>query len=175
VNLVGWADGAWADGSWVEASWGEGAEEPHGVESQLSAGIVTPDSTTALTGVEMLSGIGTLVASEGDAPVVVETEIVTGRSGRRRYRIIADPDILEEQLAVEEKKVEKDKKKLKILIKRVDSPNVEGILYQQIQEKVEKLEAKIDDRMEKIAQLMLAIQVGLDEQDDDEEEVLLMS
>jgi hypothetical protein len=106
------------------------------------------------------------------APVVTPQRAV---SGRRRYRIIEDPDRLEEQLRVEEKKVEKEKKKLKILIKRVESPNVEGVLYQQIQAKVEKLEAKIDERMEKIVGLLLAIQVGLDEQDDDEEEVLLMS
>jgi hypothetical protein len=96
-------------------------------------------------------------------------------SGRRRYRIIEDPERLQEELRVEEKKVEVAKKKLRILIKRVESPNVEGVLYQQIQAKVEKLEAKIDDRMERISGLMLAIQVGMDEQDDDEEELLLMS
>jgi hypothetical protein len=110
----------------------------------------------------------------GDA---VEAAAVSERSSRsrRRYRIIEDPDRLEEELRVEEKKVEKEKKKLKILIKRVESTNVEGVLYQQIQAKVEKLEAKIDDRMERISGLMLAIQVGMDEQDDDEEELLLMS
>jgi hypothetical protein len=64
---------------------------------------------------------------------------------------------------------------LRVLIKRSESPNVEGVLYQQIQEKIDKLESKIDDRLEKIAGLMLSIQVALDEQDDDEEEVLLMS
>jgi hypothetical protein len=147
----------------------------HGIESQVSAGTLTPESTAALTGVEMSSGIGTLVADDGSSPPVVEeTAVARGRSGRR-YRIIEDPDLLQEELRVEEKKVEVQKKKLRILIKRVESPNVEGVLYQQIQEKIERLEAKIDDRLEKIAGLMLAIQVGLDEQDDDEEEVLLMS
>jgi hypothetical protein len=115
------------------------------------------------------------------APTVTGSDVVAapaaesrGRSGRR-YRIIEDPDKLEEELRVEEKKVEVEKKKLRVLIKRSESPNVEGVLYQQIQEKIEKLEAKVDDRLEKIAGLMLAIQVALDEQDDDEEEVLLMS
>jgi hypothetical protein len=108
------------------------------------------------------------------SPVVTTQRAVSGRR-HRRYRIIEDPDLLQEELKVEEKKVEVEKKKLRVLIKRSDSPNVEGVLYQQIQEKIEKLEAKIDDRLEKIAGLMLAIQVALDEQDDDEEEVLLMS
>jgi hypothetical protein len=108
------------------------------------------------------------------APAVTPQSAVSGRR-HRRYRIIEDPDKLEELVCVEEKKVEVEKRKLRVLIKRSESPNVEGVLYQQIQEKIEKLEAKIDDRLEKIAGLMLAIQVALDEQDDDEEEVLLMS
>jgi hypothetical protein len=148
----------------------------HGIESQVSAGTLTPESTAALTGVEMSSGIGELVADDGGSPPVVEeTAVVVGGRSGRRYRIIEDPDLIQEEIRVEEKKVEVEKKKLRVLIKRSESPNVEGVLYQQIQEKIEKLEAKIDDRLEKIAGLMLAIQVGLDEQDDDEEEVLLMS
>jgi hypothetical protein len=134
-----------------------------------SSGQTVTPSAASLT----LSSFAPTVTATGAQPApAVESR---GRSGRRRYRIIEDPDRLEEELRVEEKKVEKEKKKLKILIKRVESPNVEGVLYQQIQAKVEKLEAKIDDRMERISGLMLAIQVGLDEQDDDEEEVLLMS
>jgi hypothetical protein len=114
---------------------------------------------------------------EPPAPAPVATTTQQAVSGRRhrRYRIIEDPDLIQEEIKVEEKKVEVEKKKLRVLIKRSESPNVEGVLYQQIQEKIEKLEAKIDDRLEKIAGLMLSIQVALDEQDDDEEEVLLMS
>jgi hypothetical protein len=117
------------------------------------------------------------------APTVTGSDVVAapaaessgrGRSGRR-YRIIEDPDRIEEEIRVEEKKVEVEKKKLRVLIKRSESPNVEGVLYQQIQEKIEKLEAKIDDRLERIAGLMLAIQVGLDEEDDEEEEIFLLS
>jgi hypothetical protein len=102
------------------------------------------------------------------------TTTTTARGGRR-YRIIEDPDLIQEEIKVEEKKVEVEKRKLRVLIKRSESPNVEGVLYQQIQEKIEKLEAKIDDRLEKIAGLMLSIQVALDEQDDDEEEIFLLS
>jgi hypothetical protein len=143
-----------------------------GSASTSAAGTVVPSSTAPLLGGEVTVSDGEITSDGGDA--VAEVVQQRGRSGRRRYRIFEDPDRLEEQLRVEEKKVEKEKKKLKILINRVESPNVEGVLYQQIQAKVEKLEAKIDDRMEKIVGLLLAIQVGIDEQDD-EEEVFLMS
>jgi hypothetical protein len=141
---------------------------------------MTADSTVGRVGTGDLISQDSVIDGSGTnsgAPEVVAVEVVerAKSSPRRRYRIIEDPDLLQEELRVEEKKVEVEKKKLRVLIKKSDSPNVEGVLYQQIQEKIEKLEAKIDDRLEKIAGLMLSIQVSLDEQDDDEEEVLLMS
>jgi hypothetical protein len=143
-----------------------------GEASNSAAGTLTPSSDVPVLGEQFLAEAGDLVAEGGDVAAPAAPQ--GGRRGRR-YRIIEDPDLLCEELVVEEKKVEVEKKKLRVLIKRSESPNVEGVLYQQIQEKIEKLEAKIDDRLEKIAGLMLAIQVALDEQDDDEEEVLLMS
>lgn len=106
-----------------------------------------------------------------ETPPVVVTE-TRGRSGRR-YRVIEDPDLLCAELEKEEKVVAKQKKQLTILVSK--SPKLEGALYRQVEEKIHVLEAKIDDRMQRIAELMFAIQVALDEQDDDEEEVLLMS
>jgi hypothetical protein len=139
---------------------------------------MTAESTVARVGTGELISQDSVIAGSGTSSAIPEVAEVVERaksSPRKRYRIIEDPDLLQEELRVEEKKVEVEKKKLRILIKRVESPNVEGVLYQQIQEKIEKLEAKIDDRLEKIAGLMLAIQVGLDEQDDEEEEIFLLS
>jgi hypothetical protein len=161
MNLQGWANAAWADGSWVPESWGDpgGMDLTHWQSGVWEAGSWVPESW----------GDG----EEPPAPAVVTPERAVSGRRHRRYRIIEDHDLLQEELRVEEKKVEVEKKKLRVLVKRSESPNVEGVLYQQIQAKVEKLEAKIDDRMEKIAGLMLAIQVGLDEEDDDEEVLLL--
>lgn len=89
----------------------------------------------------------------------------------RRYRVIEDPDKIQEEIRVEEKKVEREKKRLVILTKRAAAPNVEGALYQQIQHKVEKLEAKIDERMERLALLI----ASLDMDDEDDEEMFLLS
>jgi hypothetical protein len=139
---------------------------------------MTAESTVARVSTGDLISQDAVIDGSGTSSALPEVSEVVERAKaapRKRYRIIEDPDLLQEELRVEEKKVEVAKKKLRILIKRSESPNVEGVLYQQIQEKIEKLEAKIDDRLEKIAGLMLAIQVGLDEQDDDEEEMLLLS
>jgi hypothetical protein len=155
-----------------------------GSDFTATGDLVAQSSAIAGDSVVGRTGTGDLVAqssviegsASSDADVVVE--VAAGRaasSPRRRYRIIEDPDLIQEEIKVEEKKVEVEKRKLRVLIKRVESPNVEGVLYQQIQEKIEKLEAKIDDRLEKIAGLMLSIQVALDEQDDDEEEIFLLS
>lgn len=89
---------------------------------------------------------------------------------RRRYRIIEDPDKILEEVRREEKKVEKDRKQLVIVTRRAYAPNVEGALYQQLQAQVEKLEAKIDDRMERLAFLIAA----LDMDDEDDEEVMFL-
>lgn len=102
---------------------------------------------------------------------MVETCVVGGARSGRRYRVIED--VLERQLNKEEKTLTKQRKQLVILQKKA-APTVDGALYQQTQERIEKLEAKIDDRMERIAELMLRIQEGFDEEEDDEE-VLLMS
>ena len=110
--------------------------------------------------------------SEG-APVVVAETPQRGRSGRR-YRIIEDPDVIEKLLKKEEKTLTKQRRQLVILQKKADSSAVEGALYKQAQERIEKLEAKIDDRLLRIAELMAAIQEGFDDEED-EEEVLLMS
>lgn len=91
-----------------------------------------------------------------------------GVSGRR-YRVIEDPDKILDEIRAEEKKVEKAKKRLVILTKRAAAPSVEGILYQQIQYKVEKLEAKIDGRMARIAFLVASIDL------EDDEDLLLLS
>jgi hypothetical protein len=102
---------------------------------------------------------------------VAEVPPVAQRARRgRRYRIIEDPDKIVDEVRVEEKKVEKDKKRLVILIRRSEAPNVHGVLYQQIQSKVEKLEAKIDDRLERIAFLV----ASLDLDDEDDEEVMFL-
>ena len=106
----------------------------------------------------------------------VET-CVTGASrggGGRRYRIIGDPYRLCEELRVEEKKLEKDKKKLVILIKRLEAPNVQGVLYQQIEAKVAKQEEKIDNRLQVISQLAALIQQAF-ENDEDDAMVALLS
>lgn len=103
-------------------------------------------------------------------PAPAPVQPVRGRSGRR-YRLIEDPDKIQEEIRVEEKKVEREKKRLVILTKRAAAPNVEGALYQQIQHKVEKLEAKIDDRMERLALLI----ASLDMDDEDDEEMFLLS
>ena len=92
------------------------------------------------------------------------------RVGGRRYRIIEDPDRILEEIRVQEKKVEKDKKRLVIITRRAAAPDVQGALYQELQAKAEKLEAKIDDRMERIAMLI----ASLDMEDDDEEELWLL-
>jgi hypothetical protein len=139
---------------------------------------MTADSTVSRVGTGDLISQVSVIDGSGTSSAIPEVAEVVERaksSPRKRYRIIEDPDLLQEEIRVEEKKVEVEKKKLRVLIKRVESPNVEGVLYQQIQEKIEKLEAKIDDRLEKITGLMLAIQVGLDEQDDEEEEIFLLS
>jgi hypothetical protein len=99
-----------------------------------------------------------------------EPEVVATRRavGGRRYRIVEDPDKLLETLHREEKKVEKEKKRLLVLVKRAAQPSVEGVLYQQLQEKIQVLEAKVDDRLTKIAEIMSAVQDALDEEDDEE-------
>lgn len=111
--------------------------------------------------------------NEGGPPPEPEPEVVVAPRravGGRRYRIIEDPDRIQEEILVEEKKVEREKKRLVILERRAAAPNVEGALYQQIQSKVEKLEAKIDDRLERIAFLVAA----LDMDDEDDEEVMFL-
>jgi hypothetical protein len=165
----------------------DGAAEVAGETNDFPATGSLLAQAASIEGVAVVGRVGTgdlisqsaVIEGAGTSDADPVVEVAAGRTAssprRRRYTIIEDPDRLQEELRVEEKKVEVEKKKLRVLIKRVESPNVEGVLYQQIQEKIEKLEAKIDDRLEKIAGLMLAIQVGLDEQDDDEEEVLLMS
>jgi hypothetical protein len=148
-------------------------------ELSAQSATMTADSTVARVGTGDLIAQDSVIEGSGDSsaePEVVEAVVERAKSSpRRRYRIIEDPDLIQEEIKVEEKKVEVEKKKLRVLIKRSESPNVEGVLYQQIQEKIEKLEAKIDDRLEKIAGLMLSIQVSLDEQDDEEEEIFLLS
>jgi hypothetical protein len=139
---------------------------------------ITADSTVSRIGTGDLISQDSVIDGSGTSSAIPEVAaVVEGAksSPRRRYRIIEDPDLIQEEIRVEEKKVEVEKKKLRVLIKRSESPNVEGVLYQEIQEKIEKLEAKIDDRLEKIAGLMLSIQVALDEQDDEEEEIFLLS
>jgi hypothetical protein len=109
---------------------------------------------------------------EPEPEVVVDRRPVRGR----RYEIIEDPDKLCEELKREEKLVEKEKKTLKILVKR--RPSLEGRLYQQLEARIEKLEAKIDDRLERMAVIAAAIQCGLDKLDeeyDDDEDILNLS
>lgn len=106
---------------------------------------------------------------------VVEEPVPVRQGGKRtfkRYRLIEDPDRLLEELKVEEKKVEQEKKKLTLLVKRLVAPNVEGALYQHLEYKVQKVEQKIDDRLSKIAELQALIQQRLDEEED--EELLLL-
>lgn len=93
----------------------------------------------------------------------------------RRYRIIEDPDLICEEIQREEVKVEQEKKKLRILVKQ--SKRKEGPIYGLVihQEKIQKLEAKIDNRLQRIEALNAMIQVKLAEQQEDDEEVLLMS
>jgi uncharacterized protein YeeX (DUF496 family) len=100
-----------------------------------------------------------------------EPEVVATRRavGGRKYRVVEDPDKLLADLHREEKKVEKEKKRLLVLVKRASQPSVEGVLYQQIQEKIQVLEAKVDDRLMKIAEIMSAVQTALDDEDDEEE------
>lgn len=112
---------------------------------------------------------GSFSADDSEPPAPAPTVVPSGARSGRRYRIIEDPDKLLEEVRVEEKKVEKNKKRLVILERRASAPNVEGALYQQIQAKVEKLEAKIDDRLERIAFLM-----ALDFDDEDDEEVMFL-
>jgi hypothetical protein len=121
-----------------------------------------------------MSGIG----GEPEPEPEPQPEVVVERRhvGGRRYRVIEDPDKLCEELKREEKLVEKEKKTLKILVKR--RPSLEGALYQQLEVRIEKLEAKIDDRLEKIALLAASIQCGLDKLDeeyDDDEDILNLS
>lgn len=121
-----------------------------------------------------MSGIG----GEPEPEPEPEPEVVAeprGRSGRR-YRLVEDPDKLCDELKREEKLVEKEKKTLKILVKR--RPSLEGRLYQQLELRIEKLEAKIDDRLERMAVIAAAIQCGLDKLDeeyDDDEDILNLS
>ena len=112
-------------------------------------------------------------ASRGDAPPPVVVEESRGRSGRR-YRIIEDPDRIEEELKQEQVAVKKDKKQLKILVKKLDADPPVGI-YNQLIEKVAVVENRIDERLQRIEALHAMIAQAFEEQNEDDEEVLLLS
>jgi hypothetical protein len=84
----------------------------------------------------------------------------------------AEAEILFRRLKKEEQAQEQDRRKLKIHLKTVDSGQPNGALYKKARERVEVIEARMDDRLEKIAALYEAIQRSLDEQE--EEEILLL-
>ena len=109
----------------------------------------------------------------GAAPVVVATE--TRAHSGRRYRVIEDPDKLEEELKQEQVEVKKDKKKLKILVRKLENDPPVG-LYATISAQVQAVENRIDDRLAKIAELHELITMNLEQSiEDDDEEVLLLS
>lgn len=97
-----------------------------------------------------------------------------GRSGggKKKYRLIGDLDRLYGEIKEEEVKVEKQRKKLKILIKRQVSK--EGI-YKDLEPQIQAVEKVVDDRLAKIAMLFSLIQSGFDAIAEDDEEVLLLS
>jgi hypothetical protein len=75
-------------------------------------------------------------------------------------------------LKKEEKLQEQDQRKLKIHIKSVATAPITGRLYAKAQERVQVIEARMDDRLEKMAALAEAIERAMDQQD--EEEILLL-
>jgi predicted nucleic acid-binding Zn-ribbon protein len=106
------------------------------------------------------------------APPVVVADTTRAHSGRR-YRIIEDPDKLEEELKQERAEVKKDKKKLKILVRKLERDPI-GLYALSTQ--VQAVETRIDERLEKIAQLAAMLTASLEaEIAEDDEEVLLLS
>lgn len=114
-------------------------------------------------------------ASSGDAPPPVAVAETTRAHSGRRYRLVDDPDRLEEEIRQERVEVKKDKKKLKILVRKLENDPPVGI-YTTLANQVQVVEARIDDRLEKIAQLAAMLTESLDKEiADDDEEVLLLS
>jgi septal ring factor EnvC (AmiA/AmiB activator) len=107
-----------------------------------------------------------------EAPPVVVADTTRAHSGRR-YRLVEDPDKIEEELKEVRAEVKKDKKKLKILVKKLERDPVG--LYA-ISAQVQVVEARIDERMAKIALLAELLTAALEKEiEDDDEEVLLLS
>lgn len=118
-----------------------------------------------------MSGVGGEPEPEPPPPVVVQR----GVSGRRRYRVIEDPERLCEELKSEELAVEKAKKKLKILVQKRDEAFLAGSLYKPLDTQIAKVERQLDKRLKRVEELVMLIQIGMDAISDDDEEVLLLS
>jgi thiamine kinase-like enzyme len=92
-----------------------------------------------------------------------------------KYRVVWEEDEILEEIQEEEKAVARERKKLKILVKQAKKLPKTGILYRQAEERIERFEQKMDDRLAKIAELMSMINAGMDAIEEDDEEVLLLS
>ena len=120
---------------------------------------------------------------EGETPAPPIAAVVSSPSGVKRAFVeikgrlrevegYAEAERLLRSLKKEEKALEQDRRKLKIHLKTVESAPVTGVLYRKAQERVQVIEARMDERLEKISELHEAIQKALDEQED--EEILLL-
>lgn len=78
------------------------------------------------------------------------------------------------QIKTEEKFQEKERKKLKILLGRIEDRKP-GILYEKTQAQIQNLEKRIDKRDERIEKLSEMILKRIEELNEDDEEVLLLS
>jgi hypothetical protein len=144
MNLNHWADGAWAEGSLVAEPWADAGE---------------PAPTPEVVPTAQPGGVKRRSFLE-----------VNGRV--REVSGYAEAETLLRSLKKEEKAQEQDRRKLKIHIKSVESAPINGRLYAKAQERVKVIEARMDDRLEKIAALLEAIDRAIEQQD--EEEMLLL-
>lgn len=104
---------------------------------------------------------------------------------RRRYVDLKDrlvevdsyeeAEKLLEALKMEEKAAQQDRKELKVLVKRVErtDPIVKGSLYEKLEARVERVESRLDNRLARIQELTQLIAIGLMNDEDDEEMLLL--
>jgi hypothetical protein len=164
VTLIGWAD-AWADGSWVEASWGESAAQGMNLEGWADDAWEQGSMVSAAWGYTE-----TTPEQRARAAGVRRTYVeIDGRL--RRIDSYEEAERLLADLHKEEKLEQKDRKELKVLLKKVEkAPDMGGALLA----KVELVERRIEARQERIEELTMLIQLGLEALEDEEEELLLL-
>lgn len=145
-----------------------------GEASTSAAGTSEPGLGKTPTGQEIASAQGDVTAEieegGGEAPPPEAAAEERSRHSRR-WQIIGDPfddDAEEDQKRI----LYKLKKKLRILLKR--KPATDRGIYK-LTEQIQLVQEKIENVLAKIADIQANISAGLQEIDDDDEEVMLLS